>query len=275
MADEKDFMEGLTDEERAEINAAGADEISTDDDATDDDAAQATGETTATSEQDAVTEEQAEQILPPLRAKAPENAEELFNAISAEEDALAQKFDEGDITAKEYRDGLNKLTAQREELNWSARKADLARELEETAKVNAWHKEVQDFMTTRAAHITKSHAQMVAFDEIVKKVTADPANMTLSDRAQLEKAYKIYVAEANEALGVVQKAQQPPAETPPARPARNIPPTLARVPAAEPETIEGSRFANLDRLAAMDPAAYEAAVAKMSEADRAQFEAVA
>lgn len=275
MADEKDFMEGLTDEERAEINAAGADEISTDDDATDDAAAQAAGETTATGEQDAVTEEQAEQILPPLRAKAPENAEELFNAISAEEDALAQKFDEGDITAKEYRDGLNKLTAQREELNWSARKADLARELEETAKVNAWHKEVQDFMTTRAAHITKSHAQMVAFDEIVKKVTADPANMTLSDRAQLEKAYKIYVAEANEALGVVQKAQQPPAETPPARPTRNIPPTLARVPAAEPETIEGSRFANLDRLATMDPVAYEAAVAKMTEAERAQFESVA
>lgn len=274
MADEKDFMEGLTDEERAEINAAGADEISTDDDATDDDAAQAARDREIAIE-DAVTEEQAEQILPPLRAKAPENAEELFNAISAEEDALAQKFDEGDITAKEYRDGLNKLTAQREELNWSARKADLARELEETAKVNAWHKEVQDFMTTRAAHITKSHAQMVAFDEIVKKVTADPANMTLSDRAQLEKAYKIYVAEANEALGVVQKAQQPPAETPPSRPTRNIPPTLARVPAAEPETIEGSRFANLDRLAAMDPAAYEAAVAKMSEADRAQFEAVA
>lgn len=282
MADEKDFMEALTDEERAEIDAAGAEEI-TDEDvgAQQDEKAAAKDEsgnenndsTIGAETQDEDAAEQADPILPPLRAKAPENVEEIISAISAEEDALAQKFDDGDITAREYRDGLNKLSNQRDEIRWDQRKADLAREMEDTAKANAWQREVQDFMTTTAANITKSHAQMVAFDDIVKKVTADPANLNLSDRAQLEKAYKIYMDDVGAALGV-QSTPPKAAQQTPQRAVRNVPPTLARVPAAEPESLDGGKYAALDRLAAADPIAYEAAVAKMSEAERSQYESV-
>lgn len=283
MADEKDFMESLTDEERAEINAAGADEIE-DDSGEETKSAEAGTEETAAAEssEDASAQGETDQqhnddiadpILPPLRAKAPENVEEIISAINAEEDALAQKFDDGDITAREYRDGLNKLSNQRDEIRWDQRKAELAREMEDTAKANAWQREVQDFMTTTAANITKSHAQMVAFDDIVKKVTADPANLNLSDRAQLDKAYKIYMDDVGAALGV---QSTPPKATQQAttRAVRNVPPTLAKVPAAEPESIDGGKFAALDRLAAADPVAYEAAVAKMSESERSQYESV-
>jgi hypothetical protein len=283
MADEKDFMEALTDEERAEINAAGADEIE-DDSGEETKSAEAEAEATAAAEssEDASAQGETDQqnnddiadpILPPLRAKAPENVEEIISAINAEEDALAQKFDDGDITAREYRDGLNKLSNQRDEIRWDQRKADLAREMEDTAKANAWQREVQDFMTTTAANITKSHAQMVAFDDIVKKVTADPANLNLSDRAQLEKAYKIYMDDVGAALGV-QSTPPKAAQQTTQRAVRNVPPTLARVPAAEPERLDGGKYAALDRLAADDPIAYEAAVAKMSESERSQYESV-
>lgn len=285
MNDEKDFMEALTDEERAEINAAGAEETSTEAageaDETKTEETQAAAES---AEQTAQSDEQDQQhdddladpILPPLRAKAPDNADELMAQLAQEEEALAQKFDDGDITAREYRDSINKLNDQRDEIKWATREANLASKMQRQAEENAWHRDVQEFMTTTAAHITKSHAAMVAFDDIVKKVTADPANANLSNRAQLDKAFKVYNDEMAAAFGIKQD-QKPTAKTeqaPAPKAQRNIPPTLARVPAAESENLDSGKFANLDRLAAMDPAAYEAAVAKMSEAERAQFESV-
>lgn len=283
MSDEKDFMESLTDEERAEINAAGAEETTAEtEEAGGETQAEATQEAagdtqTQTDDQDDAAE-QADPILPPLRAKAPDNADELMSQLAQEEEALAQKFDDGDITAREYRDSINKLNDQRDEIKWATREANLASKMQRQAEENAWHKEVQDFMTTTAAHITKSNAAMVAFDDIVKKVTADPANANLSNRAQLDKAFKVYNDEMAATFGIKQdqqpaaKADQAKAPAPKAQ--RVIPPTLAKVPAAETESLDGGKFANLDRLAAMDPAAYEAAVAKMSEAERSQFESV-
>lgn len=287
MSDEKDFMEALTDEERAEINAAGAEETATEasaegeGDETKGADTKAEAESAEQAAQSGETDQQndddlADPILPPLRAKAPDNADELMSQLAQEEEALAQKFDDGDITAREYRDSINKLNDQRDEIKWATREANLASKMQRQAEENAWHKDVQDFMTTTAAHITKSKAAMVAFDEVVKNVTADPANANLSNRAQLDKAFKVYNDEMAAAFGVKPQDQQPAAKAPAPAPkaARNIPPTLARVPAAESENLDGGKFANLDRLAAMDPAAYEAAVAKMSEAERSQFESV-
>lgn len=283
MSDEKDFMEALTDEERAEIEAAGNDETSIEDEgetneAQETQAAAEGSEPTAQSEEPDQPQDDdiADPILPPLRAKAPDNVDELITRLSQEEEALAQKFDDGDITAREYRDGINKLNDQRDEIKWATREADLANKMQRQAEENAWHRDVKEFMTSTAANITKSRAAMVAFDEVVKKVTADPANLNLSNRAQLEKAFKLYNDEMTAAFGVHTPPQpQKPATAPQAPKAqRAIPPTLARVPASDIENVDGSKFANLDRLAATDPVAYEAAVAKMSDAELAQFESV-
>lgn len=286
MSDEKDFMGALTDEERAEIEAAGADEASTETKGETNEAkadeTQAAAESAEQTAQSGDADQQqdddfADPILPPLRAKAPDNADELIANLAQEEEALAQKFDDGDITAREYRDSVAKLNEQRDEIKWATREANLANKMQRQAEENAWHRDVQEFMTTTAANVTKSEAAMVAFDNVVKKVTADPANANLSNRAQLDKAFKLYQDEMAAAFGVQPQAQQQAKTTPPApapKAQRAIPPTLARVPAAESENIDGGKFAALDRLAAMDPAAYEAAVAKMSEAERAQFESV-
>lgn len=288
MGDEKDFMEALTDEERAQIGDATEDELSTDGedaDAGDVAAAGADDEpkaeaTSAPAEGDqAVIEEQAEPILPPFRAKAPENADEILGALAAEEESLVQKFEDGDITAREYREAINKVNDQRDEIKWATREAGLASKMQQQAEENAWIKEVEDFMTTTAVNITKSRAAMIAFDEMVKKVTADPENAKLSNRAQLDKAFRLY-NEDMAAAGFNAQTQKPAAKSEPApapaqKAQRFVPPTLARVPASDIETVDGSKFTSLDRLAVMDPVAYEAAVAKMTEAERAQFESVA
>lgn len=133
----------------------------------------------------------------PILAPTPlPNADEVLRQLSQAEDNLAQQFDDGDITAREYREGLNRLSDQRDDVRWALRKNDLAHEMRETSEKAAWGREVEDFMTRGpGAGISKSHAAMVAFDDVVKQVTADPANHRLSDRAQLAKAFKIYQAD--------------------------------------------------------------------------------
>ncbi len=172
--DEKNMMDALTDEERAANGEEGLEDTEAEaaDEGVEETAKEVVSEPEAQASEAEEVEELADPILPPLRARPPENVEEIITAISSEEDTLAQKFDDGDITAREYRDGLNKLNAQRDEVNWNKRKADLAREMEDTAKANAWQKEVSDFMTSTAANISKSRAAMIAFDDVVKKVTS-------------------------------------------------------------------------------------------------------
>lgn len=134
-----------------------------------------------------------EEPVVPLNVEIPPNAHEILQQIEHHKHILAQQFDEGDLTAKEYRDAMDRLTAEREKIDWQFRKADLAREMKDTAERATWEREVHDFMTSGpGARIAASQTQMVAFDNIVRQVTADPANQQLSDRAQLERAWKIY-----------------------------------------------------------------------------------
>lgn len=162
---------------------------------------------------------------------------------------MCRRYD-GEITAAEYRDGLRQAADAREELRWKQRKADLAREFTETAESNAWYSAVDKFMGTTGAGIAKNEAATIAFDQYVKKVTSDPANQKLSDRAQLEKAHKLFVADFGAAFGG-------PAHQPAGDGGRG--------------DLGGGKYAALDRLAESDPMAYERALAKMSDAEQAEY----
>lgn len=141
-------------------------------------------------------EEERAALAPVFTARAPANAAEIEASLDRDETDLTQQFDEGDITAREYRDGVARLNDQRAELRWQKQKAELAADMRSQAEFDAWNREVENFMTKGpGAGLSKSHAAMVAFDDIVKQVTSDPANQKLSDRAQLAKAYKIYSAD--------------------------------------------------------------------------------
>jgi hypothetical protein len=187
-----------------------------------------------------------------LTARAPDNAAAVLDRVDQFEELIQTQFEDGEITSQKYRDGLRQAAEKREEVNWAQRKAELAREMDEQAKETAWYREVDRFMSTTGAAIAKSEAVKIAFDEHVKAVTSDPANQNLSDRAQLEKAHKLFMADMGEAFGA----------------------PSARQPASHGECSDmdgGGRFAALDRLAETDPMAYERAVAKMSEAEQAAY----
>lgn len=180
---------------------------------------------------------------PILRVQAPADIEGRIAEVDRFEENVEAAFDEGEITAAEYRRHLRTANDARARAQWEGQKANLAAEMEETARDQRWNREVRSFMGTTGAPIAKSRAAMLAFDEFVKEVTADPAAQHLSDRQQLDKAHKLYLSEM-EGVGF----------------------GIATVN----EDSQNSRhaFAALDRLAEEDPEAYEARIAGMSEADR-------
>jgi hypothetical protein len=123
--------------------------------------------------------------------------------------------------------------------------------MDEQAKDGAWYREVDRFLSTTGAAVAKNEMTKTAFDRYVRAVTADPANQHLSDRAQLEKAHKLFVSDFG-AASFGAGAHQPASDG-------------AR------DDMGGGRFAALDRLAEADPMAYEQAYAKLSEAEQAAY----
>jgi hypothetical protein len=281
LTDEEQNTMGLTEAEMEALEA-DEDEAEGDEGADEGNDAQAKGEAndsaaTATGEDESGddTGETAENPAPPLRAVVPKDAKERLETLEADEAKLEDQFNDGDITAKEYRTGLRKIEDERKDVEWAVKKAELATEMQREAIDNLWEKDVGDFMRTTAAPIAKSETLLTAFDVHVKRVTGDPENGKLSNRAMLAKAYKDFQAELAPLTGKSDapdpkggKASDPQPEK--RRP--GVPPTLARVPAAELEdTGDGGRFAALDRLADENPVAYEKALAAMSPAEQAAY----
>lgn len=275
--DDKALMSALTDEERAALaEADGADNDADDAEAkteTDSEAkAPADGADDADGEdgEDGEDDEPARPTDAPLKAEAPTDAGERLAKITADEESLEAKFEDGEITAREYRDGLRKLNDQREDVKWQQREADLAEKMASQARENAWNREVRDFMTTTGASIAKSEALMTGFDAVVRRVTGDPSNSGMSDRAMLAKAHRLFSEElAAAGIGNTKKDGAP--VTGAAKKQRDVPPILARVPAADPEVLDGGKYAALERLAESNPIAYEKAVEKLSESEREQY----
>lgn len=148
-----------------------------------------------------------EDQLPILRAEAP-NAGPMLSQLAAYQDEWTAKFDDGDITAKEYAAGLNKLADQREEIRWASRKAELSQQLAQDAQLNRWSKAVKEFMATDGKQIAANvdargapGALLIGLDAAVKKAHGDPANRGLSDKAILAKAHREFTNELHSTFG--------------------------------------------------------------------------
>lgn len=267
MSDKTDqTLDDLTDEERA-LLAGDETESAVETTETTEEAEKPEVEAVATEE--AAPEDMRQEILPPLDAQAPEDIDARLAALDKQAEELDAKFDDGEITTKELREELRKISDQREAEIWKKREAELSEKMLRKAELNAWQRETETFMMTKGrAIVEKGEPAMLAFDRYVRGVTGDPANQNLSDRAQLEKAHKLFLKDFGPAFGG-QAPETKTAET--GRKERVVPPTLARLPAAEVETTDDGRFAALDRLERTDPIAYEEAVGRLSASDRAAY----
>lgn len=208
--------------------------------------------------------------VPLIRGEDLEQIQDRLTAIKAEQDALETQFEDGDITSKEFRAGLDKLNKEANDLQWKVNKTELANEITEQQKMQAWYSDVGSYLAANP-ELKASELRLKAFDTVVRQVTADPETAKLSNREQLAKAHEIWARELGQPAP---KAKGQPAPKPAAEPEakrfndRNVPPTLGRIPASAATDTDDGKYGYLDRLASTDPLKFEAELGRLSEAEQ-------
>lgn len=205
---------------------------------------------------------------PLLVANAPEDATARLAELATQKEELATKFDDGEMSAKEYQTQLDALAKEERKIELDLHKAQIAAEMQAQQARNTFLREVQEF--TAGTIYKESALAWNTLDAAVRAVGSDPANAALTGRQILEKAHAEVLKDP--VLAAAFGTRQPKPEKAEAKkPAPTIPPTLGRVPAAETEDTSGNRFAALERLLETDPIAYEKAVGKLSPAELDAF----
>lgn len=271
--------EELDEQENQELGEDGGDVDSEDDtelDADDsgaehgDDDDGAVADADAGEQADAADEDEG---APVYTAQQPEDVETKLTELNAKKEELASKFDDGDITAKDYQKQLDALNKQEREIEREVFKAQLAQEMEQQRQKNEWARDVKDFLGKHPEY-SKSKVLYGTLDNLVKEIARDPSNVSLSGSEILAKAHE----QVQEALGVFGVKQQPELEQKPVSKAKaakkarpELPPTLGTLPAAEINDTAGGKFAVLDRMADADPIRFEEELGKLSEAERERY----
>ena len=211
---------------------------------------------------------QAQERKPRPVFEAPDVPADVDDQIAAAKRAkikLAEKFDEGEITAVEYAKQTEELNDFQRELENKRFKAQLAAESQQSRELDSWEETCSDFLSAHP-EISKSKLRYDSFDYAVRLVTGDQANAALTGAQQLEKAYQTWVTE----LGIqVDQTAQSGAKPDPMKP--KVVPNIGSLPAAQANDTDDGKFAYLDRLADSDPLKYEATLAKLSDADREAY----
>lgn len=211
---------------------------------------------------------QAQERKPRPVFEAPDVPADVDDQIAAAKLAkikLAEKFDEGEITAVEYAKQTEELNDFQRELENRRFKAQLAAESQQSRELDSWEETCSEFLSAHP-EVSKSKLRYDSFDYAVRLVTGDPANSELTGAQQLEKAYQNWVTE----LGIqVDQTAQSGAKPDPRKP--KVVPNIGSLPAAQANDTDDGKFAYLDRLADSDPLKYEATLAKLSDADREAY----
>lgn len=206
------------------------------------------------------------QSAPILVAEAPADAEARLAEISNGKAELLTKFDDGEIAAKEYQAELDKFAKQEREIERAIDKANLAAEMEQQRQRNEWFSSVNRFIEANPLYKPESNPRLYrALDAEVRDLANRPEAASWSGDRILQEAHK----NLSEAFGLGKPAAQPAAQPEKkAVPKPQLPPTLAKVPAAEQSDTGEGKWAALDRMATADPLGYEEALTKMSDSER-------
>lgn len=225
-------------------------------------AAEAAGKQ-ATSTEGAALEAEATKQQPILVAPALEDADTRLAEIATKKDALLTQFDDGDITAREYQKQLDALAKEERQIEFQQHEANLAAKLEQQRLQNEWTSTCNTFV--EAHPIYKDNARLYkALDAEVRELAAKPETANWTGQRFLDEAHK----NLKSAFGFAEAETGKPQAKTKYDPTANLPPNLAKVPAADIESTTGGKYAVLDRLASSDPLAYEEALAKMPDAER-------
>lgn len=209
-------------------------------------------------------EPEAEQKSAPiLISPQPEDTDAKIADIATRKDALLTQFDDGDITAKDYQKQLDVLSKEERSIEFAIHEAKLASKMDQQRLQNDWSKTCNDFIEANPVYKDNTRLHR-ALDAEVKELAAKPETANWTGQRFLTEAHK----NLSEAFGLVNGKPSGEEAKPNLKAARELPPNLAKVPAADIQDTNGGRFAVLDRLANNDPEAHEAALLKMSDAER-------
>lgn len=211
-------------------------------------------------------EEEAEQERPAAWI-LPAEVNDKITALDAERDKLAEQFDDGELSAKEYREKLKPIEAEMDDLKQQRTTANTLRDI---AITDYKEKTVPDFLKDNPQYKPGSLLYKMLDDEVRKlqQGSRDPLNPK-----HLRKAHETISEQLRAALGDTGGGKRPDPKTPPKTPPkREVPPTLAGVPSADiTDADDGGEFAYLDRLAAKNVVEYEKELAKLPDHKRDQY----
>lgn len=222
-------------------------------------------------------------VVPEFTLQAPEGVEDKLKALDEREDKLTEQFDDGDITTAEYRKGLRELGKERDDITWSVRKYEQAKERHEESVAGAqqqwmqnWFKTAQDFVKDRP-EIARNKTVMQVFDNIVQGINTEENINKFSHQKRLEMAYKQWAEDlgiqVQEPTGKGKQAKPAKKATPPKQ--RDLPPTLGKVPSADVNETDNGAFGTLNRLFnssnPKDVAKAEDMLSRMPEAEQDRY----
>lgn len=249
-------LEGYDDQETPEDNLLDDD----DDDSGDDDTSGLEDETIGDNpdDDDKPTEpnpaEEVDEKQPPEfspKVEPVQDYDKVIADLTSKEDALSQQFDDGEITAREYRSQLREIEGQRRTIEDQQKDFERSQELAR----QKWHWEVETFKDSikesTGIDYRTNKILNAALDTAVKELAADEANDDKTGTWFLKEAHK-RVAEllgkpvattTDNPIKNALKSRQPDLA--------KVPQTLADAPKAQVES-DGDEFSKLDKLSGME-----------------------
>jgi hypothetical protein len=215
-------------------------------------------------------------------AKLPDDFDARVAAIKEREAALKEKFKAGEMEVDEYEAERDKVAADREALTIARAKAEISAEMNTQSAEQQWAGTVRSFVVEAAAaqggiDYRKDADKMTDLDGFVKLLAGNPANNDKSMRWFLDEAHRRVLALHDMPAPARAQAKPDPKAAADAKkaaseqrkpPVKEAPQTLATVPGGDGPGDVGDEFADIMSLDGME---FEAAVARMSPAQREKF----
>lgn len=209
------------------------------------------------------------QPAPLLVAQAPDDAKAKLDQIATDKAALRQKYDDGDITFAEYEADKEKLDEQRMDIRLAVEKAETATQMARQQEQNQWNADCNTFLEQHPDLYQgeTNAANLADLDAAIKAIAVMPSSAGKSGPQVLAMAHRAVMAARGSPVVATATA---PAAAPakPIIPKPALPPDLGKMPSAGVTDTGEGKWASLDRLQDANPEAYEAALAKLSQAEQ-------
>lgn len=252
-------LEGEEDETVGAIDGLDDDDSDSDaDDNDDDEQADGDDQPTEPNSEDGSTDEPADETGDETDPEFTPKVEPVADydtkiaELVSKEDELAEQFDMGEITQREYRQQIREIDSQRRALEDQQRDFQKSQEIAE----QKWNWEVDNFMETMKEQGVDYRANKLlnaALDTAVKELANDPKNNDKSGKWFLNEAHKQVAELMGKSMGD-QKPKDPLKKSLNERKPNldRVPQTLGQVPQAQNDVAGQDEFSKLDQLSGMD-----------------------